>query len=84
MREELADLCHKQWSGWMEYLFSKCVPCEVNEKCIIIPAWAVERWKRQIATPYSELSEEEKNQDRQEADRFLKIFEKSNVATIKT
>jgi hypothetical protein len=22
-REELAALCHKQWSGWMKHLFSK-------------------------------------------------------------
>lgn len=24
MREQLADLCHKQWAAWMDYLFSKC------------------------------------------------------------
>ncbi len=22
--EKLAQLAHQQWSGWMEYLFSKC------------------------------------------------------------
>jgi hypothetical protein len=24
MQEKIAELCHKQWSGWMEYLFLKC------------------------------------------------------------
>ena len=71
-REELAALCHEQWAGWMAYLFSKCN--EVGDGCMEIPAWAVERWTRQLATPYENLSEEEKDSDRKEADRFLAIL----------
>jgi hypothetical protein len=57
-REKLASYAHKQWSGWMDYLFSKCVnPIEADTGTVIIPKWAVERWKRQIKTPYEELSE---------------------------
>lgn len=81
MREKLADLCHKQWSGWMEYLFSKCheevVPEYPSKKtgALVIPSWAVERWKRQMKTNYEKLSEEEKESDRKEADKFIKLFE---------
>lgn len=74
-RERLAELCHAQWSGWMEYLFSKCVnPIEPNTGTVVIPKWAVERWRRQIATPYADLAEEEKDSDRKEADRILAVL----------
>ena len=38
------------------------------------PAWAIERWKHQMKTPYSKLSEEEKNSDRNEAEKFLALL----------
>jgi hypothetical protein len=55
LRERLATLCHEQWSGWMRYLFSKCVnPVEPDIGTIVIPKWAVYRWRRQMETPYDE------------------------------
>jgi len=78
LREELAALCHNQWVGWMEYLFSKCIELPVhiddNTGTIIIPRDYVERWKRQINTPYEELSASEKESDRKEADRFISLL----------
>lgn len=72
MRERLAALAHAQWSDWMEYLFSKC---QMNEDgTAIIPAWAVERWQRQMNIPYSELPEDEKESDRAEADKMLEVL----------
>lgn len=71
LREKLAELAHNQWAGWMEYLFLKS---KQVDGCVIIPAWAVDRWRRQVATRYSDLSEDEKNSDRNEADRFLSLF----------
>lgn len=72
LREQLADLAHQQWSGWMEYLFSKGT---VNDDGTwTMPAWAVERWRRQMQTSYAELSEQEKNSDREEADRVLALI----------
>ena len=76
MREKLAALAHRQWSGWMKYLFSKSI--QNPDGSVTIPLWAVDRWKRQIDTRYSELSEEEKQSDRNEADRVLKIVSASN------
>ncbi len=97
IREKLAELVHKQWSGWMEYLFDKCSKVvwtetwknqdntssfDVKEYTSVIPRWAVDRWSRQVATDYQDLSEEEKNSDRKEADRVLNI-EISKGVTIK-
>lgn len=77
-KERLADLCHKQWSGWMKYLFSKCEANIINgEPVTVIPNWAVDRWTRQLETDYSGLSEEEQNSDRKEADKFIKLFKEA-------
>ena len=85
MREKLAELCHEQWSGWMEYLFSKCYETQIEptlqepdgEKALIIPRWAIDRWTRQMKTKYENLSEDEKESDRKEADRFLALIEQN-------
>jgi len=74
MREQLAELCHEQWSGWVEYMFSW--GCLGKKGTLIIPQWAVERWTRQMRTPYSELSDSEQDSDRKEADKFLEILGK--------
>lgn len=79
--EQLADIQHQIWSSWMEYLFSKC-PNEVkfeNAKHfetanLIIPKDLVERWKRQIETPYSELTEAEKQSDRDQVLKFIHLL----------
>jgi len=78
-REDLAALCHEQWSGWMEYLFSKCIDKYYNHKTmkpdITIPKWAVDKWRQQMRTAYKDLREEEKESNRKEVDRFIKLFE---------
>ncbi len=73
--EAFADLAHQQWSGWMIYLFEKS---EGNpDGTVTIPKLAVDRWMRQIRTPYKDLTEEEKESDRQEAIKILNIIERS-------
>lgn len=73
LREKLADLVHKQWSGWMKYLFMKGT--HNKDGTWTMPKWAVDRWARQMNTPYQELPEEEKDTDRGEADKFLEVFQ---------
>jgi hypothetical protein len=67
--EELASAQHDIWAHWMKYLFSKCIT-PVDGSCIILPA-DVERWKRQCATSYDDLSEDEKESDRRIVRRFI-------------
>ena len=76
MKENLAAHAHSMWSGWMKYLFSKC---EIKmDGSAVIPRWAVIRWQRQMNTPYSELSKQEKESDLKEADGILKIIQLPN------
>lgn len=74
LREQLAALAHDQWSGWMRYMFSRCGPSSVSAGQMYIPREWVERWQRQMDTPYAELSETEKDSDRKEADRVLALL----------
>lgn len=67
MREALAALMHEMRSGWMQYSFW-------DDDRVVIPAWAVEQWMRQMDTPYAELSEGEKDSDRREADKVLALL----------
>ena len=72
IREQLAGLEHEQWVGWMNYLFEKSI--EREDGSVTIPAELVERWKRQINTPYANLSDSEKESDREIADKVLRII----------
>ena len=74
-RELFAKLAHKQWSGWMTYLFSKS---QMNsDGSCTIPQWAVKRWTLQLNTEYANLSHDEKESDRKEADKFILLTKKS-------
>jgi hypothetical protein len=72
-REPLAEYAHEAWSGWMQYVFEKANGVCLNGT-VIIPPWAVERWQRQINTPYADLPEDEKQSDRAEADKMLAVL----------
>ncbi len=80
--EQLADKEHASWAHWMEYLFSCCERVSVPGKggalfsALRIPPELVERWQRQAATPYAELSEYEKKSDRDEVAHILPIIRK--------
>ncbi len=69
--EALADLAHEQWSGWMKYMFSKGVE---HFGRWTMPSDSLQRWQRQMNTPYEELPEKEKESDRVEAKRMIEVF----------
>ena len=73
LREQLAAYAHDAWAGWMRYLFSQCLPGHGWQEGVVVPRKALERWRRQMATPYANLSEAEKDSDRREADKMLAI-----------
>lgn len=74
LREALADLEHDRWSRWQRYLHSKCSGVEGPMSGLLIHQDSVDHWERQIATPYAELSEREKDSDRKEADRTIEVI----------
>ena len=68
--EELADLEHKRWSGWQTWchkILRENCPSSALEKVL-------DRWDKQIATDYKDLSEREKDMDRKEAMKSLEII----------
>jgi hypothetical protein len=73
LREALADFEHARWSDWQEWVHGRCV--QNDDGSLTIPAEDVERWNRQIETDYLELSEEEKDSDRKQVDRYLHLIE---------
>jgi hypothetical protein len=72
LMEKLADAEHERWSHWQRYLHSKCE--RTDDGSLVIPAHLVERWETQMNTPYSALSEEEKESDREQVRRYLPII----------
>ena len=80
MRERLAALEHQQWTHWARHMLEVLNP--LLQMAAFSPLRlagsdkareALERWKRQINTPYADLSEKEKDSDREWADRVLEI-----------
>ncbi len=60
----------------MEYLFFNG---EFNEDGTwTMPSWAVKRWQRQMSIPYSELSRDEQESDKREADSFIAVLSKNH------
>ena len=79
LREKLAAYAHEAWSGRQRHLFSKSVR---NAGNLFVPRWLVERMTRQVETPYADLPEGEKESDRAEADKILKIVGKHQPLSI--
>ncbi|EXG81178.1 hypothetical protein [Cryptosporangium arvum] len=71
--EELAAVEHERWAHWQRYLHSRGE--RAADGSLVLPAELVERWERQIATPYAELSEAEKTSDREQVLRYLPVIE---------
>lgn len=73
IRESLASTQHDIWSHWMRWQFSCCTQNE--DGSMTIPAAKVERWKRQMETPYSELTDSEQESDRHQADKIIEALQ---------
>lgn len=69
IREACAAVQHEIWSSWMRYLFETTI--DMGHNGLAISPSNVIRWARQMNTPYDELSEEEKESDRHQADKIL-------------
>ena len=85
MVEKIADLEHEQWAHWTEYMLDQlgnAMDLAFSEFRVDNPDHPVlnrayeklDRWRRQIKTPYSELTEQEKDSDRKWARKVLKTI----------
>jgi hypothetical protein len=73
--EELAAIEHARWAKWQQYLHGKAQPRA--DGSLVIPSELVRRWEHQIETPYSELSEKEKESDREQVRAYLDIIKRA-------
>ena len=71
--ETLASVEHERWSHWQRYMHSKCVP-QGDDGALLIPADLVKRWEKQIASRYSELTDDEKESDREQVRKYLPLI----------
>ncbi|CAM4179613.1 hypothetical protein PSAR109036_12980 [Psychrobacter arenosus] len=70
--ESLAAIEHERWSHWQKYLHEQCRKNE--DGSLTIPADLVSRWTIQASTDYSELSEKEKNSDREQVLLYIPVL----------
>ncbi|ENU31748.1 MULTISPECIES: hypothetical protein [Acinetobacter] len=70
--EKLAAIEHERWAHWQSYLHSKCL--KNDNGSLTIPAELVERWNKQINTGYEELTEDEKESDREQVQKYFYLL----------
>ena len=78
LEEELASLQHEIWAHWMRYLY-RCSSLDSHGN-LVIPKEKKERWARQMDTKYCDLSEEEKESDREQAWKVMNALYKPKTA----
>ena len=71
--EALAALEHERWSHWQRYVHGKCVPVG-NDGALLIPGDLVRHWESQMQTHYSQLTETEKESDREQVRKYLPLI----------
>lgn len=74
LTEELAAIEHRRWAHWQQYLHEQCE--RLSDGRLAIPRALAERWEIQIHTPYEQLSEKEKQSDRDQVQKSLLVLEK--------
>ena len=70
LMEKLAEIEHERWADWQKWCHKV-----LRENC---PSYdlerVLERWDKQIATSYSDLSEQEKESDREQVRRYWNLI----------
>ncbi len=78
LREQLAAIEHERWADWQKY----CHRVLRDNNPSPEQGDILERWDRQIETPYAELSEAEKQSDREQVDRYWHLIQAHTNAEI--
>ena len=86
--EEFASLEHDRWSRWQSYLHSKLYEIgteqdvSYNYRLKVLPTENWQRWERQINTKYADLSEEEKQSDRDQVYPYIEALTADRTALL--
>ncbi|PCK77502.1 hypothetical protein [Rhizobium sophoriradicis] len=73
--DELASIEHERWAHWQRYVHGQSF--KQPDGSIVVPANLVAKWERQIATPFSQLSDTEKDSDREQVQKYLPLLKKA-------
>ena len=78
--ELLADIEHKRWSHWQKYLHSRLT--NLHGTLVMSPKYR-SNLERLIKTKYKDLTEYEKDSDREEVRKFLSNLKKNGYRIVK-
>ena len=81
LMEDLSHHEHARWASWQKYLHSKMGHITMNILNIEYEYYALhpkdfKHWERQIKTDYKDLSEAEKDSDREQVMRYWDLINK--------
>lgn len=72
--ERLAFIEHERWCDWQRWMHK--IGTRNPDGSLTLNAVDVARWDRQIETVYSELSEQEKESDRDQVRRYWSLIKR--------
>lgn len=70
--EQLAAIEHERWSHWQKYMHGKAT--KQPDGSMVVPAELVSRWEKQMSTDYADLSDGEKQSDRDQVGKYLSLI----------
>jgi hypothetical protein len=73
LTEQLAAAEHARWTHWQRYVHSKAE--RLPDGSLVLPADLVAHWERQMATDYAQLTEQEKESDRDQVRKYLPLIQ---------
>lgn len=77
--EQLAAIEHERWAHWQHFMHEKG---ELKpDGSLVLPADLVAKWERLIETPYTQLTDKEKESDREQVRRYLPIVARAYGAS---
>jgi hypothetical protein len=79
--EALAAQEHESWANWTKWMLQE-MNKEADGDFELEGLPCVERWRRQAATPYADLSEKEKESDRKVVREKLALYRHPNLPAL--
>ena len=76
--EKLAEIEHTRWANWQRWMHTKFIEykdVKNSKEVVCLEREWVNRWDNQIQTNYKDLSEKEKDSDREQVYRYLPIVQ---------
>jgi hypothetical protein len=71
LREQLAAIEHERWADWQKWMHKVIRENSPSPETLKV----LERWDKQIATPYKDLSRKEQESDLEQVDRYWPLVE---------